>query len=319
VKGMLNSVPELIFKALKAWDQFWFASVDKTNLALFRLLFAGVLFLVYLSRQWDVSLYYTDQGILPRDLSLKILSEAFRPSFSFFIWPESVSIITAVHAIFVLSLLLVCLGLFSRFFAWVAWFLHLGFLFRNYGVAFGVDQITSIWLFYLAWTASDQELSLRNWIKSRGQTFWSRSTVPSSLAWSDLMTTLGYRFLQIHLCVIYFYSGLEKLKGPTWWDGTALWSVFANSQMVIADMTWMKSLPLLIVFISFSTVLFEIYFPALVWFKKWRPFALALGAFFHMGIALTMALWAFALVMLSPYFLFLEKNFLKDKLKKWIQ
>jgi hypothetical protein len=29
--------------------------------------------------------------------------------------------------------------------------------------------------------------------------------------------------LQVHLCLIYFLSGLGKFLGNTWWDGSNLW------------------------------------------------------------------------------------------------
>src|SRR5437762_14164315 len=31
------------------------------------------------------------------------------------------------------------------------------------------------------------------------------------------------RVLQLHLCVIYFFSGLTKLLGSGWWNGESLW------------------------------------------------------------------------------------------------
>jgi len=118
--------------------------------------------------------------------------------------------------------------------------------------------------------------------------------------------------IQIQLCVIYFYTGLEKLKGGTWWDGTALWSVFANPQMVIADLTWLKNFPLVVVALTFATVLFEVYFPALVWFKKTRIIMLLIGISFHMGIGVFMALYSFAFIMMAPYILFVSKRDIDD-------
>lgn len=292
-----------IKRCWKFWDEFWFSKVDLYNLALFRIVYAGTLFLLYFSRQKDVSLFYTESGLLPRHLALDILSPAFRPHFLLSFWSDTWA--ASIHGLFVFSLLMICLGLFSRFFAGIAWVLHLGFLFRNYGVAFGVDQITAIWLFYLMFTNSDAEISLKAY-------FFKERRFRSS----DLLTSVFYRMLQLQLCIIYFYSGVEKLKGQTWWDGTALWSVFANPQMVIADLTWTKHFPFLILTISFGTILFELYFPVLVWVKKMRPYFLAAGICFHAGIGFLLALWGFALVMISPYALFLPQSFIKQKIEK---
>jgi hypothetical protein len=113
------------------------------------------------------------------------------------------------------------------------------------------------------------------------------------------------------MCVIYIYTGMEKLKGASWWDGTALWSVFANPQMVIVDLTWLRHFSFLIAAATFLTVLFEVYFPVLVWNPKLRKKLLCVGLLFHSGIGLVMALWGFALVMVAPYVLFLSENDLK--------
>jgi hypothetical protein len=294
----------VIQKIWNGWNQFWFEGpVGLLNLAVFRIIFGGTLFVMYASRQLDISLFYTDQGILPKALSHQILPEGFRPPFQLVFWPDS--LVFTVHLLFVVCLLLVCLGYCSRIFGWIAAYIHVAFLYRNYGVAFGVDQITSYFLIYLSCTQSDARLSLRSWLRNR------KGLKPLT---GDVLTNIFYRLLQIQLCVIYAYSGMEKLKGQSWWDGTALWSVLANSQFVIADLTWMRHLPFLIVFISFSTILFELYFPVLVWVPQVRKWALLAGALFHAGIGIVMALWSFAVVMLSPYVLFMEEA----TLEKWI-
>ncbi|MGZ5278960.1 MAG: HTTM domain-containing protein [Pseudobdellovibrionaceae bacterium] len=294
----------MIQNILQRWNDFWFGPVGLLNLAVFRIIFAGTLFVIYLSRQWDVVLFYTDQGILPKALSHQILALGFRPPFQLVFWPDSW--VFGMHAIFVLSLLLICLGVFSRFFGVIATYLHLAFLFRNYGVAFGVDQITSFFLIYLTFTRADAKLSLRAWWRDRMR-------LPALE--TDTLTSVFYRMLQVQLCLIYVYSGMEKLKGQSWWDGTAVWSVLANSQMVIADLTWTRHVPFLIVLISFATILFEIYFPVLVWVPALRRYCLVAGMLFHAGIGIVMALWSFAIVMISPYCLFIPEA----QLKSWLQ
>lgn len=293
----------MIQKIWQKWNEFWFDPVGLLNLAVFRILYAGTLFVMYLSRQGDVVLFYTDQGILPKALSHQILPATYRPPFQLAFWSDVWA--PWVHGFFVLALFLVCIGFFSRFFGVMAIYLHVAFLFRNYGVAFGADQITAFFLLYLALTKSDARLSLRAWWREK------RKQAPLS---GDVFTSVFYRLMQIQLCVIYIYSGFEKLKGQTWWDGTALWSVLANSQMVIADFTWIRHVPLLIVLLSFSTILFEIYFPVLVWFPSVRKYALMAGALFHAGIGAVMALWSFAILMVAPYVLFLKE----ERLELWV-
>jgi len=287
------------------WNLFWFGPVPLYNLAVFRILLCFNLVVMYLNRQGDVSLFYTDQGILPRSLAHAVLPEGFRPFAFYSFWPDRFE--PWVHAFYVFLLILMGLGVVGRLFSLIAVFLHLAFLYRNYGVAFGADQIATTFLLYLALTQSYSRLSVLEWWKRK------KSTAPIQ---EDLWTSVFYRMIQIQLCLVYVYSGMEKLKGMSWWDGTAVWSVLANSQMVIGDLTWMRHLPLLIVFISFTTILFEVYFPVLVWVKPLRKYFLMAGVLFHVGIGTVMALWSFAFLMISPYVLFLSEETVKATIEK---
>jgi hypothetical protein len=293
----------MIQKVWERWNLFWFSPVPLLNLAIFRIIFCFTMAGMYLARQKDVNFYFTDQGILPKHFSLQILPPGFRPPFIMSFWPDS--FVPAVHGLFVVLLILIGLGFFSRLLSWFALYLQLAFMFRNYGVAFGADQIGSIFLMYLAWTKSDARLSIRSWLRTKA------GQLPVQ---GDLLTSIFYRMVQIQLCIIYVYSGMEKLKGSSWWDGTAVWSVLANSQMVIADLTWTRHVPLLIVAASFTTILFEVYFPVLVWMKPLRKYFLIAGVCFHAGIGTIMALWSFALIMVSPYILFLSEIELEQAL-----
>ena len=87
--------------------------------------------------------------------------------------------------------------------------------------------------------------------------------------------------------------------------------------MVIVDMSWLRHLPLLVFFLSMTTLLFEIYFPVLVMFSSTRKFLLGFGVLFHFGIALLVGIWSFSLVMIAPYILFAsfwDKYLLKKSL-----
>lgn len=290
-------------KIWTAWDAFWFGSVPLLNLALFRILLCGTMFAMAVSRQFDVSTFYTDQGLLPRKWAIEVMPEFFKPPFDWILWSDAGA--TTAHAAMTLGLLLLVLGIGGRGIALAVWILHMGFLQRNYSIAFGADLIGGIFLFLMIGTDSCARLSLASRFR-KGKASPETST--------DLLTPVFFRMIQLQLCVIYAYTGFEKLKGGTWWDGTALWSVFANSQMVILDLTWMRSFPLAIVAMTYVTVLFEIYFPVLVWVRKTRPWVLALGASFHLGVGLLMALMNFGLVMMSAYFLFLKPETLQAAL-----
>ena len=238
---------------------------------------------------------------MPTNAAYDIMPDFYHPLFTWFFW--SGSGVFWAHLALLFGLLALVFGLGGRFLVAAVWILDIGFLQRNYSLAFGADLIGAIFLLLMIGTQSCSELSILN--------VWRKKKKPAS---SDFFTPVFYRMIQIQLCVIYGYSGFEKLKGNSWWDGTALWTVFANGQMVIADLTWIRNFPLIIILVTFSTILFEVYFPALIWIRRLRPYLLFIGLGFHLAIGLSMALMNFALIMVSPYLLFVEESWLRQLL-----
>jgi hypothetical protein len=201
-----------------------------------------------------------------------------------------------VHGLFIGLILCFLLGIGTRFVAIFAWVLHMGFLQRNYSILFGADLVLGLILFYLAFTRCEDRLNFWNWLRQR--------QVPRRAP--EALSSAFSRLLQIQLLVIYAYTGFEKLRGASWWDGTALWTVLGNPQMVVVDMGFARNFPLLISVMTFSAVIFEIYFPFAMLIPVLRKPWLFAGVLFHSGIGMMMSLWTFSLSMMAPYWLFLS-------------
>jgi hypothetical protein len=288
----------MLNKLLKAWDHFWFSPRKLVNLALMRILLIGTMLHLYFLRSWNID-YFTDKWFMPRSLALETMDEFTRPLWGWFFWPDSMA--GGIHALYVLMLLLLFFGVGGRVLAALTWVLHMGFLYRNYGAMFGADVIAGVFLFYLAFTDSCARLSILNFFKGKK---------PLRME-SDVLTSAMMRMMQFQICIIYAYTGFEKLKGLSWWDGTALWSVLANPQMVNMDWSFLRHVPLVIAVGSFTSIIFEVYFPAAMLNPKGRKYWLVIGVLFHLSIGLIMGLMHFSLVMISTYFLFLAPEFLE--------
>ena len=177
----------------------------------------------------------------------------------------------------------------------VAWILDMAFVQRNYAANYGADIIGSILLLYLSFIQSCERLSVLNLVRKK-----------KSFVDSDVISSVFMRMIQVQMCVVYAYTGFEKLRGTSWWDGTALWSVMANPQMTMMDFTFLRAVPWVIPIAGFTTIIFEIYFPVMVMWQKPRYAWLLMGIGLHTGIALAMGLIPFSLIMMSTYFLFLD-------------
>lgn len=105
--------------------------------------------------------------------------------------------------------------------------------------------------------------------------------------------------LQLHLCLVYFFAGLGKIVGTDWWDGNAMWSVMTVYSLDIYKgytEAFLKLGPVL-QFLSIGTVMVELFYPVLIYYKRTRLITLFSVIAMHIGIAFVMGLFTFGLVM----------------------
>lgn len=273
---------------IRNWKDFWFASFSYENFRLFQIVFCTVVFVTYLWRLFDFTLLYSNEGILPYEKLLS-LPEVFS---SYIPWHTLVSNPTlgfALHVLLLLLLLLVIFNFQNRYVLILIWILHTAFLRRNPIGLYGYDMVISFWFLFMAITLPKSKSSL-----------------------GIELNSIAYRLVQLQLCIIYAYSGLEKAKGNTWWQGDALWFAYANTQQTSLDFSFLIHIPWLVALLSFASLLWETYFPVLVWIRSIRKYVLLFGVIFHLSIAFSMNLIEFSMVMIAPYLLFLDKKMAGD-------
>lgn len=283
-----------------AWSRFFFEADAVESLRLFRFALGILLFAAYLVRALDTEFYYGANGVLQLDKMLESFPMKYRWSV-FFVWPGNGALWTGT-VIFLLSLLTMAFGFFPRVSAAVAYVLHVSFMHRNMGIVYGLDMIATFFLFYLTFAKTDAPPTRKD-------------------AWSTLLTSAALRLCQIQVCVIYAFSGWEKLKGISWWKGEAIWTVIANAQIARWHLNWMAHLPLVITLATYMTLLWEIYFPALIWSKKLRPWILVGGFLLHLGIGIVVFIPYFSALMIISYIGFLtpeESRWISRRIKFWV-
>jgi len=127
----------------------------------------------------------------------------------------------------------------------------------------------------------------------------------------SVLANIAIRLVQLHLCVIYIFSGCGKLLGGSWWEGTALWGAAANVQYRTLDITWLARHPLVTNVLTLSTLWWEIAYAALVWPRLTRRLTLAMAVPVHLGIGLTMGMMEFGLAMLTANMAFVPAAMLR--------
>jgi len=290
---------------------FLFAEAHSERLGLMRFFLCGALFYLAVFRQFNMD-QFNQFSLIPRDMALNVYPDFYRPYFEYFFWSDSMAMIA--HIVLIGLLFLAMLGLTNRPMMILTWVLSQGFINRNYSMLFGADLIGALFLFYLSFTKCTDYFSLKIFLKSwlfKKKRNINLEKIHNPNNFFDQMSTVFFRLIQIQICVIYMYTGFEKLKGNTWWDGTALWTVFANPQFTGFNLIWLKNFPLFFAAGTFLSIIFEIYFPVMILNQKYRHYWLMAGVVFHFTIGLTLSLMTFSVVMLSTYFLFLDRSILR--------
>lgn len=285
-----------ISQIFKTWDWFWFDSKSNEqlfSLSIFRICFSSVLFFFYITRAFDVDFFYSDNGIMP--IAYRSTQEYYKFHPTFLSYFASAQTIQIFHCFFLLCIFSLLIGFQTRISAILTYVLHLMFTNRNISVMFGVDMISTFYFLYLCFANCSAYFSIDSLLKKSNKS----QSVISHIAW---------RLMQIQLCVIYAYSGLEKLKGTRWWDGSAIWDVLSMGTMQRWDLSFVAHVPILLSVAVYVVLFWEVYFPVLIWLPKFRLPMLFYGFVMHLGIFLFMNLPSFGFMMISLYLLFLREG-----------
>lgn len=294
-------------KILELWNQFWFKPQDLLGVSLFRISALPIMGIFYLLKWPDFDFMYSDSGFLRLETFKNVMAGQYAPWVpSFF---ENPAIYSAGFWVLIFALVMITCGIAPRFFSIVALFLHAAFMERNMAVVYGADYLCSFWLLAFCFIDSGKYFHLRFWQKGWKSSWSLRGEIKSD---QDMFSSVGRRLVQIQFCIMYGYGGLEKAKGLSWWDGSAILKSLSHAQLISIDFGWLGSIYGLTVAMTFVTLLWEIYFPLLIWGSRTRVFALALGVFIHLGICFSMNLPFFSLLTIAGYFVFFERTWVEN-------
>lgn len=176
-------------------------------------------------------------------------------------------------------------GLCCRLAAIGAWFLYLSCVKSGLLFAYGVDNFTTIGLFYLMIAPLPDKWAL-DWKLGR-----KHALDPDRLGFHRLV-------LQIHLCIIYFFGGISKWLGADWWNGTGIWQALTRPPFDVISPDLLIRFQFLLPILGTCVCLLETGYPAFIWPGKTRPYWLVSILLMHLSIGLTMGLYLFALIMI---------------------
>jgi hypothetical protein len=288
------------------WDAFWFDPLEPRLLGLLRILTG--LMLIYTHIVWGLKLeaFFGPAGYQDPIL-VQLQSAAETPGLSFW-WYVSDAWRWPAHLLCLALLGMYTLGLATAVTKWTAFLITISYANRALNANFGLDQINGLLTLYLALGPCGAAFSIDRWWRD-WRAGLGRGEV-SPLAAPRASARLSIRLIQVHLCVLYFFAGISKLKGEAWWTGDAVWMALANKEYQSWDLTWLAWYPWVTYVLTPLTIVWEVTFPIAVWIRRLRPWVLLGGVMLHLGIGAFLGMWTFGLIMIVAYTSFLDPDWL---------
>ena len=266
------------------------------------------------------------------------LNRQGNPIFSVWFHVTNPTQMALIHGFILFIIALFTLGIGTRVTSVLTWIAVVGYIHRTNQILFGMDTMMNILLIYLMIGNSGAALSVDRLIARyraaraslrRCGTIDEPARAFLAQAPASVGANFGIRLIQVHFCFIYLASGLSKLKGPNWWNGTAIWDVMINPEFTLMRYSWFENgLRWMVGNDEFGKPLYyaatmlgvwftwglEISFPFLVW-TRIRPFMLWMAVLLHAGIGVLMGLNLFELLMMTMLLAYLPPGVIRDRLR----
>jgi hypothetical protein len=291
--------------AVAAWDRFWFKSAHPHTLALIRILAGGMMLYTHLVWTLDLPAFFGPKPWLTTEVTHYLRGDSFA-AWSIFNYVSSPAAIWTLHIVGLVVFALLTLGLFSRVSSVLACIFTLMYCHRLEGALFGLDQVNAMLATYLMVGPCGAVYSLDRLIQR------ARAKGPLPEPAPSVSANIAIRLIQLHMCVIYLFGGIGKMRGETWWIGSAFWLAVANAEYQSIDMTWLVHFSFLASLLAHVTVFWEAFYCFLIWPRLTRPICLAMAVAVHGGIALFLGMITFGLAMLIGNLAFVPPELIRS-------
>lgn len=294
-------------ECLDGWDRFWFTPAAPHTLALIRILAGAMLFYTHLVWAIDLEAFLGRHAWVTSAVSRQMQQRTFAWSYLWYF--DSPAALWTLHVLALVVFAMLTAGLFTRITSVVSCFITLCYCHRLQGALFGLDQVNAMLAMYLMIGPCGAVYSVDRWLAARTKgTERTQGTEKTQVPSPTVSANIAIRLMQLHMCVIYLFGGIGKMRGELWWDGSAFWYSVANLEYQSWDMTWLVAYPVLIAALSHVTVFWETFYCFLIWPRLTRPITLLMAVFVHGGIVLFLGMPTFGLAMIVGNMAFLSPD-----------
>ncbi len=287
-----------------------FLSIDTRTLGLARIGMALLLLFDLAKRASGMSIWYTDQGLLPNSV---LEGHPFRPyGWSFLLHVDAEPVVRVVFILIALVYLCFLFGLFTRVMHVLAFICLVSLQIRIDLLSNGGDFVFCDLVLWTAFLPMGATFSIDAWRRKKAGKPAVRSP---HVSWAVLVALL-------QLAVIYWFNAVHK-TGETWQNGTAVYWLAQQERIVTGLGHWMRDhLPLFAFkFMAYQALVIEYALPFLILSPIGRPWTRRLAIVgiwvLHLAIAAVSNVGLFSFVMMAYSLLLVSQedwDWLRDRL-----
>jgi hypothetical protein len=286
------------------WQDACFREEPTTPLEILRIGLGVALLVGYGLASADLFVLHGREGLVTAE-SARIWSSG-RWSWSLLFLLTADWQLAVLQVVFLAACAAFIVGWQTRWAKWIVLAGHLSFVYRNPVAQYGVDSILASTLFLLCLSPLGDALSLdarrrpvgdgdRLGIRERRRRAWGFACL---------------RLIQFQVAVMFFFTGVEKVRGDAWWHGYAVWMALTNQEFSNVPIGWLASHFWIVNLLTQGTMFFEVAYAFLIWGRGTRPFFLAGAIILHLGMAVMMGLYLFSFVMIVMHLAFLRPEWI---------
>ena len=278
------------------WRDFFFTPSSAFPISLFRIVFGLLALEVGILIAPDLLTWYGVSGTLRPETAQEIFGKLCLDFLLFL--PRSNESVIAFFSIYIISALMVCLGLFTRFSTVLLFITLSSFHFRNPQIINAGDDLLRVYAFFMMFAPAGEHLSIDQWLKRKK----SPDLQPR------LRSLWPQRLIQIEISLIYIQYFLTKAMDSYWLDGTAVYYVLVSRELERFPVPFDRTSIWVSKALTYFTLLAEFALGTLIWVKKLRYAVLLLGLSLHLGLEYCLNIPIFQQVILASYILFIDSK-----------
>jgi hypothetical protein len=272
----------------RAWDEFFFAPMPLRVCATLRIAFGALMLVNCIVIFAGVDRWFGPEGVLTFEASRRIIDPDTLTIFQWF--PHSTLTPRVLAAVMLVNCMGLVLGIYGRLNAACLFVLYTSFVHRNLAYCDSEDRLLRLACFFLALMPVDAACGLR----------------AKRFARPPVVSVWPLRLFQIEMTLIYLSTALLKMRGPEWWDGTALHSALGvelYQRFPIPES--LANGPVLSRLATWGVLAVESLLPLALWLPRFRVWAVGTAIAMHLAIDYSMNLFLFEWAMIAGLLAFL--------------